>query len=116
MNVKYAANAQQGEEGYSLIQQATRRLEEILGPSAELATAEWDRVADKMSRSLYRLTLKDFTGQVSTEFAPEELRNSLHMHVRLYRLWGDLLQHRSDEQHKIVQTISGQISGGAEEN
>lgn len=114
MNVKYTTNAQQEGQGYTLIQQATRRLEEILGPSVASVSVEWDRVVDKTGRSLYRLTLKDFTGQASTEFTLEELRNPLHMHVRLYQLWGDLLQQRSDEQHKIVQTMIGQISGDPE--
>jgi hypothetical protein len=114
MNVKYATNAQQWGQGYTLIQQATRRLEEILGPSAALVSVEWECVVDKTGRSLYRLTLQDVTGPVSTEFAPEELMNPMHMHVRLYRLWGDLLQKQSDEQHKLVQTITGQINGGQE--
>jgi hypothetical protein len=114
MNVTYADNIQHVGEVYKLIQQATRRLEEILGSSSGSVSAEWCGGADKQGRDLYRLTLKDFTGQVSTEFALEELGNPLHMHVRLYRLWGDLLQRRSDEQHKVVQTMISQIGGGQE--
>lgn len=114
MNVQYTTNAPQRGEDYSLIQQATNRLNEILGSSAGLVTGEWDRQTDKAGRTLYRLTLKDFTGCVCTEFTPEELRNPLYVHVSLYRLWGDLLQRRSDKQHKVVQAMLGQIRDGQE--
>jgi len=113
MNVTYPTNTQQ-EEGYSIIQQATRQFEEILDSSSGSVSVEWDRVPDERGRSRYRLTLKDFTGQVRTEFAIEELRNPLYLQVRLYQLWGDLLQRRSDEQHKVVQTMLSQISSGQE--
>ncbi len=121
MNIKYSANLQPGGESYNLIQQATKRLEEIVGPSARrmeavrgpsagLVSCEWDRMADKSGRDLYRLTLKDASTHVRTEFTLEDLKNPLHMHVRLCRLWGDLLQLWSDEQHKIVLTMLSQIS------
>jgi len=143
MNVTYADNIQQGGEGYLLIQQATRRLEEILGLSSGLVSAEWDREVDKTGRSLYRLTLRgvnfsaneghrppldqnnqeadilrsplsfvvlnNFGGQASTEFTLEELRDPLQMRFCLPRLYGDLLQQWSDQQHKIVLTMLDQI-------
>ena len=65
-------------------------------------------------RTLYRLTIRDFTGEVSTDFAPDELQNPLHMRVRLYRLWGDLLQVRNNQQHQEVMIISSQIPMGEE--
>ena len=116
MNVTYSDRSQQVGEYRALLQQATERLEDILGPSAALVNVQWDRIEDSRGRSLYRLTIKDFTGEASTDFAPEELQNPTHMHVRLYRLWGDLLQVRSNKQHEKVQAISGQINGGHEEH
>jgi hypothetical protein len=113
MNVQYTANAQQRGEDSSLIQHATNRLDEILGSASEVKV-EWDRLADKTGRTLYRLTLADLTGHVSTDFTPDELRNPLYLHVSLYRLWGDLLQRHSDEQHKVVQAMLDRIGTGQE--
>lgn len=83
MNVTYAANAQQWGEDYRLMQRATRRLEEIVGPSAESATMTWDRVTDPSGHIRYRLTLMDSHTQVGTEFEPEELRDALYMRLQL---------------------------------
>ncbi len=44
MNVAYTNKAKQSAEGFSLLQQATERLEEIAGESGDFATAEWERL------------------------------------------------------------------------
>ncbi len=115
MDVKYSPESQQWSEGLKLLEQASTLLAEILGPqSSQLVKAEWNRVQDPQGRALYRLTIRDFTGEVSTDFAPDELQNPLHMRVRLYRLWGNLLQVRNNQQHQQVQIISAQITAGSE--
>ena len=81
-----------------LAQQATSSLEDVLGPSAELVTAEWDRSEDVRGRSLVLLRLSDFTGSATATFEPWELESATHMRSRLHRLWGDLLQVRSHQQ------------------
>jgi hypothetical protein len=63
---------------------------------------------------LSRLTIRDVTGEAFTDFADDELQNPLHMKVRLYRLWGDLLQVRNNQQHQQVQIISGQMTASPE--
>ena len=115
MDVHYSSEARQCPEELTLLEQAAALLTDILGPqSSEHVKAEWHRLQDHKGRTLYRLTIRDFTGQVSTDFAPDELQNPLHMRVRLYRLWGDLLQVRNNQQHQQVQIISGQITSGQE--
>jgi hypothetical protein len=103
MNVTYSDKARQWGEGYALLQQATTRLEEVAGPSADLVKVEWDRVEDAGGRSLYTLTLSDWTGSVSADFTLDELQLPTHLRVRLYRLWGDLLQMRN---HKELQQLT----------
>jgi hypothetical protein len=110
MNVIYLPAATQWGEGRVLIEQATRRLEEIMRPEAALATVTWDRVEDSQKRSFYQLKVKYFTWEATALFTPEQLQDHAHMHVRLYRLWGDLLQMRNDAVHRQAVALSGQIS------
>ncbi len=108
MNVTYQEKVKQGDDGIVRLQQATSRLEEILGPSAALVSAEWSQSQDTRGRTLYTLTLSDFTGRVSASFAPKELRSSHHLRLRLLDLWGDLLQARSDAQMIKLQKLVAQ--------
>jgi hypothetical protein len=113
LDVHYSENSKRWGEGYALLQRASDLLANTIG-SSEGVKATWDMVQDPQGRTLYRLTLQDPTGSVSTDFAPDELANGLHMRFRTYRIWGDLLQLRNKRQHEQVQLISGQISTGQE--
>jgi len=114
MDVQFSPEIRQCAEGLTLVESASSLLAEILGPqSSQVVTAEWTVVKDRRGRAGYRLTIRDFTGEVSTDFATDELQNLLHLRFRLARLWGDLLQVRNDQQHQQVQIISGQITGGS---
>jgi hypothetical protein len=111
VDVQYSPEVRHWPEELKLLEQASTLLPAILGsPSSELVKAVWSCVQDHKGGTLYRLTIRDFTGEVSTDFARDELQNPLHMRVRLYRLWGDLLQIRNNQQHQKVQSISGQIT------
>lgn len=115
MEIKYSPEVQQWVEGMPRLQQASNLLAEILGPqSSQLVTGDWRRLQDAKGRIVYRLTIRDFAGEAFTEFAPDELENPLHMKVRMYRLWGDLLQVRNNQQHQQVQIISGQMASALE--
>ena len=110
MDVTYSPETRQS-GGLKLLEQASYLLADILGPqSSPLVKGEWSRVQDHRGRTLYRLSIRDFTGEASTDFAPDELQNSLHMRYRMYRLWGDLLQIRNDHQHQKVLISSGEVS------
>ncbi len=82
----------------SKIEAANKLLEDLLGPSADQVEADWSLSDRAKGHFLVNLTVSDWTGSVGYRFAPEELRNSAHMRMRLHRLWGDLLQVRSHVQ------------------
>ena len=107
MSVTYSDRASQGS---AILQQATRQLEEILGRSAGLVKAEWDRREDARGRVLYTLRLSDWTGGVvSADFTPDELQSSSQVRYRLHRLWGDLLQERSQKQLEQLTGATGEV-------
>jgi hypothetical protein len=111
MDLQYSPEARQSPEGLALLEQASALLADILGPqSSQLEKADWQRWQDQKGRTVYRLTVRDDTGQVSTDFTLDELQNPLHMRFRMYRLWGDLLQVRNEQQHEQVQRIVGQLT------
>jgi hypothetical protein len=111
MDVQYSPEVRQWADGIKLIEQASTLLADILGPqSSQLVKAEWNRVQDGQGRTLYRLTIRDWTGEVSTDFAPDELQNRLHMRVRIPLLWDDLLRVRSNQERQQVQILSGQLT------
>lgn len=112
MDVQYPPESRESPE-MALLQQASMLLTDILGPqSSQGMKAVWTRVQDHRGRMLHRLTIRDFTGEASTDFAPDELQNPLHMRFRMARLWGDLLQVRNDLQHQQVQSLSNEITTG----
>jgi hypothetical protein len=82
---------------WRLIDDANRVLADILGQSAGLVSAEWDRAEDDRGRTVVMLTLSDFTGKVTATFAPEELGDHRNIQIRLRRIWGDLLQLRTQK-------------------
>ena len=117
MDVQYSPEARKEADQLTHLERASTLLGAILGPqSSQQVKAEWDRVQGRPGRTLYRLIIRDSTGEVSTDFAPDELENPLHMRVRLYRLWGDLLQVRNNQQHEQVQIISGLTTTVSEEH
>lgn len=117
MDVQYSPEARQGADVLTLLEQASTLLPQILGPqSSQIVKAEWDRVQDHKGRTVYRLTIGDITGKVFTDFTPADLQNPMHLKYRLYRLWGDLLQIRNDQQHQKVLLLMGQGATESEGN
>jgi hypothetical protein len=96
MNVSYTEKARQSGEGYALLEQATKRLEEVLGEEASRVSAEWDRTEDEKGQPLYALTLRDASDKVTGRLAPDELLSPPSTRFRLRRLWGDLLHARTE--------------------
>jgi hypothetical protein len=109
VKVVYTDKAKQWSEGYDLVHQATKHLEEILGQSTDLVTVEWDRSEDSKGRLVYVLRLSDYTGWVTGIFTPEELQSYTRTTTQLYRLWGDLLQVRS---HRQLEELLGSEGSG----
>lgn len=102
MNVAYSDRAKQAEGCFELLQQATGRLKEILGSAQDSVRAQWDQIEDERGRLLYSLKISDATEEAEATFAPDELQRRTHMRVRLYKLWGELLQMRN---HKLMEAL-----------
>jgi hypothetical protein len=95
MDVTYTDRAKQWGEGFSLLQAATTRLEEILGPSADHVKVVWDRTEDEKQRLLYRLSLSEGPDAATAVFDPDDLQMGSHVRYRLHRVLADLLQARN---------------------
>ncbi len=114
MEVQYSLEARQLLE-FPLLEQASALISQFpKSQSSQVVQADWKCVKDVRGRTLYRLTIHDLAGEVSTDFTADEIRIPLHVRVRIYRLWGDLLEIRNNAQHLQVQIISGQIAASAE--
>jgi hypothetical protein len=105
MNVTYSDKAKQSGEGFSLLQQATSRLEEILGRSAGLVEAAWDRTEDDKGHPLYTLRISAWTDSAAASFTPEELVAPRDVRLRLRFLWDDLLRARNHKQLEKLQAM-----------
>ena len=98
MNTKYGEKLKSAHALLAQAEKATPLLQEVLGPSADQVTAEWDLSGDGSGRPMVTLRIADWTGAVSTEFAPQELAQQSPLRIGLYHLWGQLLQARSEKQ------------------
>lgn len=111
MKVAIEDSIQQDPRLSSAISRAQETLAEELGPSAESVTAFWGLERDDRGRPLVILRLSDFTGSAQDRFSLEEFDDSWRLRTRLHRLWGDLLQDRSDKQVAALQQLIGQSAG-----
>jgi hypothetical protein len=102
--VTFSKSVRESPHYFRLAREATGVLEGIVENSAGLVSVEWDRIEDAHDRPLYRLRIRDFMGEASASFAPEQLESPSYMERRLNRLWGDLLQ---DRNHKQLQELLG---------
>ena len=114
MKVIYNEKARELLEEYPVVPRALDHLQEVVGQSGEQVVAEWDRSDVPRRQPGYTLTLREDTAEVQARFAPEGLVIPAYVSACLYRLWGDLLQKRSDEQHRKVLHLAAQLEGEGE--
>jgi hypothetical protein len=115
MEVEYAEGIRERREEFALLEQASALLtKSVSRQSSPSVKAEWHLLPSGAGKTEYRLTIRDSYGQVSSDFTLDELRNSLHMRFRIPRLWGDLLQIRSDQHWREIERLSSQIASGQE--
>ena len=92
------------------VDRANLLLQAELGPTGELASASWNLVQDNGSSPRVDLTLSDWSGAVEGRFSFKDLQSTPFLQRRLNRLWGDLLEIRSDKQiaklHKLIQQMN----------
>src|SRR5438552_574965 len=110
LQVTWADDLEKDGELFTAVQGANKVLEEELGRSVGLVTANWRPVRDNRNRSLLELTLTDvFTkSQVAERFAPDDLRNTAQVGSRFHRLWGNLLQARSEAQIQRLRELASE--------
>ena len=93
----------------ALARETTDRLQGILTPSGERASAEWDLSTDERGTPLLSLRVwDDMKGEAETRFVPDKMKDSTGLRSQLLRLWGDLLQKRS---HKQLEDLMDPGSG-----
>lgn len=107
MNVTYTDKAKQEHEGFERLQDATTRLEGVLGKSIDRVKAEWDRAEDEKGHSRYQLRISDNSGVAAASFDPHELIPSFHLQYRLHRLWDELLKLRIEKHLNALQAMDG---------
>lgn len=91
MDIHQTATLEQNAPYSALVAQKSDLLNNVI----DLATTEgiWELTEDDRGRRLLRLQLKDqFNGQCTGEFAPEELKNAVHLTSRFHALKGALLR------------------------
>ena len=98
MKVTYSERSKHAVDRLALLQQATKQLDEVVGRHSSSVHAEWDRTEDDKGRPLYFLRIVDGTDSAEASFAPDELKPSYYLQIRLHRLWGELLQVRNERQ------------------
>jgi hypothetical protein len=70
MKVTYSDEAKQWDGEFELLQQATKRLEEVLGPAAAWIMAKWDRQEDAGGRAVYTLRIFRLEGTGICQLPP----------------------------------------------
>jgi hypothetical protein len=93
-----------------LVERGKAALAEVLGESSPMVEVRWDVVRDDRDRAVVELTLRDWTGEVSTRFAAWEFENDARLLRRLYSLWGDLLQLQSRIRLREMQEAVNSLS------
>jgi hypothetical protein len=106
--IVYQPGIRQVNELFSLVQQASAYLDSVVGRSADLVSAEWDRGEDAQGRAVVTLRLFDETGSVTGIFDPKELESPSQVRSRLLRLWGKLLQIQSHKQLEELMSSRGE--------
>jgi hypothetical protein len=113
LRVTWSNDLEGNKELFAALENANSILGEELGRSKEFVTADWKLARDSRNRTLVELTLTDqFTrSEVIEKFDADEFRNETHLEKRLHRLWGHLLQRRSDGQLKRLEELVSQQVG-----
>src|SRR5580765_1665880 len=94
MQVKVQEKIRDNPNLASVVDQATKLLEDVVDSSDDPPTAHWSLSPDEQSRPLVELELSDFAGSVARQFSIDELSNSSHLEGLQRRVWRELLRVR----------------------
>ncbi len=90
MKINYTDNVKQWPEGFELVQKATNRLEEVIGPAnAPFMSGEWDRTEGEKGQKQFTLHLKNPDGEVTSRFDLDDLQNPHLLSSRMHNLWNE---------------------------
>ncbi len=97
---------------HAAVDRATRMLEEELGKSAGLVSAEW--VYSEADKNPLILKISDWTGSAATRISDAALEPAFESRLRIVlgRLWGDLLQIRSHKQMEVLNKLVKSLEDG----
>lgn len=91
MNIEYSDGVKQS-ESFELIQRATKRLEEIVGPKdSPHVSGRWDRAGGEGAQGQFTLRLRNPDGEVTEQLDLDELENPHFRSFRMGRTWDGLL-------------------------
>jgi hypothetical protein len=113
LRVDVPAELQANQDLFAWVQRANKTLGDELGRAKGFVTADWKVVRNSATRPLLELTLTDvFTkSQVTEAFDPHQARNETYLGNRIHRLWGHLLEARSDRQIRQLEELAKQQEG-----
>jgi hypothetical protein len=91
----------------SVIERATRSLEEELGPADSSVSAEWTLYGADQQLPMIGLKISDGVDSASLQFQRASIERIPDSSLRILfiRLWGDLLQERSHKQMANLRLI-----------
>lgn len=107
MEVTYSSDI----ERMDLLAPLSAQLDKLISPRfSPKVKAGWTMLRELHAPAQYRLSLRDDSGHVFTDFTLDELTNRLHMQYRLPSIWGDLLKIRNDREHDEVLRLMREYS------
>ena len=95
-SITYSSELEQNKPLYELARKASPLLEDVVGRSAAQVDAEWSIGKNEKAEEGILLRLSEWSGSVERVLPRFILENSELLEFQLLRLWGDLLQIRSD--------------------
>ena len=107
LRVAWSGDLEGNQELFAGVQRANQVLEEELGRSTELVSADWRLIRNSQDRPLLELTLTDlFTrSQVLEKFDAGEFRSKAHLADRIHQMWHNLLSARTEGQIRKLKEL-----------
>ena len=109
-SVTYGKGVRENPEYLTLAEEATARLDKIMGRSAPNVSAEWERVEDGPAGNLIALRIWDAQDEARMLFVPDQMNDRKYpryLQFQLGGLWDDILKARNHRQlDKLLGTDS----------
>ncbi len=112
--LRVSDDIRQNSELLDLVNGANRVLLDVLGPSAQIARAEWSLEYHNGDPGLpvIVIRLSDPWGSSVARFTERDLSQPNYVWNRLYRLWGDVLSNTYDRNMEAFREVVSRLSEG----